>query len=1449
MKNCLLQRNLLPKRYRFYNIATMKKHFLYLSILIGLFFNSCSITEQEAEMIANGYNYIIGTQTIGAKYKFTDKPVLVETSDRILEMGSNILKIALNPVEADVEQAEFKHASPLQLITESEVIKEVLAKDFRYIFMWVTTPGVKWADGMDEDEIQLEYKSMYEFSRYLLDHYEGTGKSFYLGHWEGDWLLLGSYSRTQKTVDPVRIQGMIDWYNIRQRAIEDARKDNMSDVSVYHYAELNRVNPALYYGYDRIVNRILPNIDVDYVSYSSYESTSEEVNGADYNELKGYLFKSLDYIESNLKHRNDIVGKRVFIGEFGFDLPLVGKDSEEQARRAFNVIRASIEWGCPFCLYWEMYDNEGEDKGFWMIDNNNIKQPVYNRYHQFYKDMYDYVYNYALENGTSPTVEEYGAAALDYLNKTPCVDSTLPSFKSFNIQRGKIELEFNNLHEGLKTKDNLSPKGFFVAGSDRVFYNVYAEIQGAKVILHCPDIVDPSSVRYLIPDLGNGNLEDFESTPIPPFKTDNWDESSVVYSKSQLNIGLEQEQDVNTLPSLRGQDVSYKRESLQKLPICKAHSSSIPGWKLYPEKLLNDEDIHSLDYDVSRWYEATVPGTVLATLVDQGVYPDPYYGLNNMLIPDNLYKTAWWYRTIFSLPENNGKSQLKLLLNGINYKAEVWLNGNELGDLKGAFIRGEYLLTDYLNPDGDNVLAIKICPPEHPGIPHEQSMVAGMGPNGGQLCLDGPTFISSEGWDWVPAIRDRNIGIWQDVELIYTDEVSIGDYQIITDLPLPDTTSANIIFKTELINNSSAVKKCELSLEFGEVCVSKKFRLRPNSKKEIILSPDSHDELVVINPKLWWPNGMGNAELYDATVAVSVDGKESDCKKFRFGIRELSYELAAVNLDGEEIKINYNPTAARASDNLYFDFIHHVPSQENNAVGVPKLLVSDSSPGITKTEYSCSPYIVFHVNGRKVFVRGGNWGMDDAMKRVSEEHLDIAIRLHKEQGFNMIRNWTGESTSEHFYSLCDKYGILVYNDFSMSTQEYNIIPDDYDLMLSNIEDIIKRYRNHPSIAAWCPRNEGLAPVSMEKDIMRLIAKYDGTRHYIGTSRNINQYKSGPWGIREHSDNFTDALVNGFSTEFGTISIPTSETLRKFIPESELWPISDTWAYHDLHHGGWLSFEKIVSVLNNKYGKSDNSDDFCRKAQIFNYDAYRSMFEGFNSKMWDNTSGVLLWMSHPAWPSVLWQTYTFDYETPAAYFGSKKACEPVHVQYNPITRKVQVVNTTMNPTDINLECSMYDINGMLLKELSWDGLVEPSSVVNAVEVDGETSTSGPVLLRLMYSNNYKNDYWLCSDALSNKMLLGLESPSLKLVKQEKSGENLYKFTIKNMGRNPAIYIKLNVRDKDGRAILPAFFSDGYFNLLPGESQDIELDLSSAPSHETPYLTYDFHAGEKVYLGFL
>ena len=231
---------------------------------------------------------------------------------------------------------------------------------------------------------------------------------------------------------------------------------------------------------------------------------------------------------------------------------------------------------------------------------------------------------------------------------------------------------------------------------------------------------------------------------------------------------------------------------------------SVGGWMLAeaPKVEADGAAISRKSFSAKNWYVATVPGTVLTTLVDRGVYPDPDYGLNNMAIPETLNKHDYWYRNEFKTPSSLGGKRLTLTFHGINYQAAVWLNGQSLGTITGAFIRGNFDVTGILKPGQTNVLAVRVSPPPHPGIPQEQSIKGGPGENGGIMCLDGPTFVATEGWDWIPAIRDRDTGIWQPVTLTATNSVKIGDPQVITTLPLPDTSKANVEINVPLTNTS-----------------------------------------------------------------------------------------------------------------------------------------------------------------------------------------------------------------------------------------------------------------------------------------------------------------------------------------------------------------------------------------------------------------------------------------------------------------------------------------------------------------------------------------------------------------------------------------------------------------------------------------------------------------------
>lgn len=835
--------------------------------------------------------------------------------------------------------------------------------------------------------------------------------------------------------------------------------------------------------------------------------------------------------------------------------------------------------------------------------------------------------------------------------------------------------------------------------------------------------------------------------------------------------------------------------------------------------------------DTKKWYVATVPGTVLTTLVDNGVFADPYWGLNNMSIPDTLCNSNWWYRVEFEIPREVRGKGAELVLEGINYMADVWLNGTLLGKMKGAFARGIFDVSEILKQDGQNVLAVKIHPPLNPGKAQEQSVLAGMGKNGGQMCLDGPTFFASEGWDWIPTIRDRNMGIWQDVKLRFTDGLRLGDHRIVTDLPLPDTTSAAVTFSTSLLNTTEKTLDAEVEFSFEGVKVVSKRTIKPRSRELVEFTPAEYADLHVDHPRLWWPNGYGEPHLYHGIVRVLIDGKESDRKEFNFGIREYDYDLTVYH-DHKFVDITFNPIEAYRTGKPVFDNYNKVLIDTAQKLYVPLLPTDISHPGVKVHRNSASPFLVLRVNGVKVFIKGGNWGMDDAMKRISRERMDPYIRFHREQHFNMIRNWTGSSTSEVLYELCDKYGIMVFNDFSLSTADFNLSPNDHELMLRNVEEIVCRFRNHPSIAIWCARNEGFAPETLERGFADITTRCDGTRYYTGNSIRINLTNSGPWGPRAPIENFKPQISRGFDTELGTISVPTAETMRKMMSEADLWPMGDVWSYHDWHVGSWLYFDKAVEYMDRTYGKSDGIDAFCRKSQLFNYDAYRSMFEAFNSRMWNNTTGMLLWMSHPSWPSVTWQTYTWDYETPAAYFGSKKACEPLHVQMRLDDYRVQVVNVRdVDMGIMKVVCEVYDQSGKRVMIQKSDVEVRPCQTSEVFRVDqSKPNVPDLCLVRLKLLDGKgrsvsENDYWIVKNGASYAMFDRMGQANVKPEKVSKLANGHYRISVVNRGPVPALSVKLNVRDsKTGQAVLPAYFSDGYFTLLPGERKDVDLDFT-------------------------
>lgn len=905
--------------------------------------------------------------------------------------------------------------------------------------------------------------------------------------------------------------------------------------------------------------------------------------------------------------------------------------------------------------------------------------------------------------------------------------------------------------------------------------------------------------------------------------------------------GLRVQQPLDEMPKGKAPfQVPERKTKIKKTAEFKQLQSNVwelaSGWEMIEAYKTREatSPIFDPNMDTKDWYNAVVPGTVLSALVDAGIYPDPYYGLNNLAITDTLCRMDWWYRIAFETPEQTKNKITKILFNGINYMAEVYINNKMLGTIRGAFIRGEFDITPYLKSSGKNVLAVRIIPPFNPGIPHEQSMVSGQGLNGGQLCMDGPTFISSEGWDWVPGIRDRNIGIWQDVRLQTYSKVEIKDPYIITDLPLPDTSKANITLRAEVVNLSkeSVTTNLKGAIKGTDLRFEQNVDLKAGESKIV-----EFNNIEFKNPKLWWPNNYGEPNLYNLELTAEANNNFSDRKQVTFGVREFSYELMIAKDKSDFRRVEMNPIKALEGGKPIFDVVNRVEYKDKNYL--PALAKNADYNRLSELDQNdpVGPFLILKVNGVRIFARGGNWGMDDAMKNTSRTKMEPYFKLHRNENFNIVRNWTGESTDETFYTLADEYGMLVWNDFWMTTENSNTDPNDHTLFVENAVDAVKRFRNHASIAIWCPRNEGFAPIELENRLMSVCSDLDQTRMYHGQSRFLNMGDSGPWGYFSDPAYYHEKRAKGFNTEMGNYAIPTANTIRKFIAPEDLWPINDVWAYHDLHHTT-QNFKGFMEAVES-YGKPTSMEDFVRKAHRVNYDSWRSMVEAWNSKMWDDCTGLILWMSHPAWPSMIWQTYTWDYETPAAFFGAKKASEPLHIQMNPHNARVIVVNASrFDAGALTASLKYYDMNGKLISQIKPQKVdVKRNSKTECFDAPSLNLTQ-TYLTRLELMRGKElisvNDYWghgTSDSQIDNSAFDKLDKVTLIGTISKKG--NKATITIQNKGKQIAVGVKLNLKDnKSKEIILPAYFSDGYFNLLPNESRKIELEL---PAH---YKSQDF-----------
>jgi len=800
------------------------------------------------------------------------------------------------------------------------------------------------------------------------------------------------------------------------------------------------------------------------------------------------------------------------------------------------------------------------------------------------------------------------------------------------------------------------------------------------------------------------------------------------------------------------------------------------GWQLQDAAKVpqSGDEVASPTFDTKGWYTATVPGTVLTTLVNNHVYPEPLYGENNRpeVIPESLARTSYWYRTLIDVPKSYKNHHVWLNFDGINYSASVWVNSVQVGAIRGAFIRGIFDITTNVKPGKTAVLAVLVTPQPTPGVPHEHTLRDGLGKNGGVTALDGPTFLSTIGWDWIPAIRDRDTGIWQRVFLSATGPVLVKDPLVTTDLPLPRTDSSDVVVQATLENVTDLPRKGALQGNIENIRFSQQVDLAPHSKQTVSFNKKNTPALHIEHPRLWWPNGYGEPNLYKLHLSFKLDGKVSDAQDVDFGVRKISYSVP----------------------------------------GTDTLTIS--------------------VNGVQVFIRGGDWGLDEAMKRITRERLDAQIHMHRLANLNLIRNWVGQSTGEDFYELCDKYGILVWDEFFQPNPSDGPDPTDIDTYMANVRDKILRFRNHPSIMLWCARNEGFPPSEIDALLRKLMAELEPTRRYQPSSTDGAGVRShGPYYWRTPRE-FYKVTDDYFKTEIGSVSVPTLESIHGMMPKKDWETITDDWAEHDLAKGA-SGGDRYPGILSSRFGKIRNLADFVRKAQLANYESFRAMYEGRNAQLFHPTTAIITWMSHPAQPSFVWQLYHYDLEPNASLFAVMHASELVHIQFNEATGDLQVINNLPNPVkDAVARVAVYNLDGTVAYERETKVTAGPDVATRLGAIEFPKTVSPVHFIKLELLDNVgkplsSNFYWRslpeAPDDFSDLNKLPVVTLDAKVASKDADGKRTLTVTLQNPSKNIALMAHMQLRrQKSGDRVLPVFYSDNYVSLTPNETRTITIE---------------------------
>lgn len=815
----------------------------------------------------------------------------------------------------------------------------------------------------------------------------------------------------------------------------------------------------------------------------------------------------------------------------------------------------------------------------------------------------------------------------------------------------------------------------------------------------------------------------------------------------------------------------------------------------------------STDFEVTQdWHSARVPSTVLGTLVENKIYEEPYFGDNLKLISTEQFKVPWWYATKFILNGTQASLFGTLIFDGINYKANLWLNGHliaDVTDIDGAYRRTSFNISDHIL-SGSNILAVEVIPPK-------------------------PGDFSTGFVDWNPSPPDRNMGIFRNVILKLHGGVHVENPFVKTHFDNADHKSAKLTVSAELYNDSNKKVNGILSGKIEDVVFEVPVNLEPNSNKEITIESSDYPQLNIQNPRLWWPVHLGKPELYELALNFKFTDQISDISVTRFGIREVS--------------------------DYWLNEIHRG----------------------------------YSINGQNVLIKGAGW-TDDLLLMDTHEKIEAQVKYVKQMNLNCIRLEGFWGKDHKLYDLCDEHGILLMVGWSCHweheihmgvpvNERFGGVyqPQHIDHVSKAWEEQVIWLRNHPSIFVWTVASDKVPIAALEQKYIDTFKKYDPTRpylnstggvgsdqHVIGSEEVISEISGtsgvkmlGPYAYTAPVYWFTDTKFGGaygFNTETGPgAQIPQLDSLRKFIPEDNLWPINEIWDYHCGRYE-FSNLDRFRKAIHERYGAAASLAEFDKKAQAMNYELMRPMFEAFQVNKKEST-GVIQWMLNSAWPKMYWQLYDYYLMPTGAFFATQKACAPLQLIYNYGDHKIYAVNDHLTELkNLVARVRIYNIDSRLVldENIAYTAPADSSLSIFQIEAFHDLSKTYFLDLRLFDADKNEistNFYWLSTreETLDYEADLGpfaYHTPSKQFAdftmlntmskvdlevsfEVEKSkGEQRAFIHLKNNGEHIAFLINLKlVVKQSGELVLPVFWEDNFISLLPNEERKVGVTFDA------------------------